>query len=186
MAATVTTELQKYLLFGMEYVWIRLEESLEGLTDEQLRWRPYGANNSIGAIFLHMGRMNDLSASGRFLQVPQLWAPDGGDWKGKFNFPDPPAGTRFEAGWSFDLIPASENKITRAQIEEHYLAAQERVVEAIMTTSQEFLDIPVEDGNPHHEGWTNASWLLHIPLHMSHHQAQIDYVAGLIKADVAK
>jgi hypothetical protein len=186
MATTATTELQKYLLFGMEYVWIRLEEALEGLTDEQIKWRPYDANNSIGAIFLHMGKMNDNSASGRFLKVPHLWSPEGDDWKAKFNYPDPAEGTRFEAGWSFDLMPASENKITLVQLEEYYLASQKRVVEAIMTTPQDFLDIPVEDGNPHHAGWTNASWLLHIPLHMSHHQAQIDYISGLVKAGKAQ
>ena len=158
---------------------------MEGLTDEQIKWRPYGSHNSVGAIFLHMGKMDDGRGSRRFLQIPQLWDKEGGDWKSKFNFPDPPEGVRNEQGWTFDLIPPSENKITMEQIKEYFLASQARMEKAILETSQEFLDIPVEDGNPHHAGWTNASWLLHGPLHLSHHQAQIDYVSGLIKAGKA-
>ncbi len=176
------TDLQKYLLFGLDYTWLRLHESYEGLTDEQMKWRPTNESNSAGAILLHIARMNDSMANRRFLKQPQLWDKEGGDWKTKLNFPNPAGGAASENGWTFDHIPLSENKITKHQIEEYFLAARERVKKAILESSPELLAVPVNDGNSHHAGWTNQSWLEHIPLHESHHQGQLDYVAGLCKA----
>ena len=176
-------ELKQSVLFGLDYVWIRLEESLEGLTDEQIRWRPYDVNNSIGAILLHMCRSSDGLGSRRFLKQPPLWDKEGGNWRSRLGVPDPPPG---EGGWDFDVMSPGENAITLEQLKEYFLATQETLRKAVRAAEPEFLLTPVVDSNPHHVGWTNASWLLHNPLHMSHHQAQIDYVSGLIKADMAK
>ena len=176
------SELSQYLLFGLDYTWIRLKESYEGLSDEQIKWRPSNVSNSAGAILLHIARMNDRMSNRRFLQKPELWDKEAGDWKSKLNFPDLPAGQTMEPGWSFDKIPLTENKISLHQLEEYFLAVRECVKKAITTATPEQLAVPVNDGNAHHAGWTNASWLMHIPLHESHHQGQLDYVAGLCKA----
>lgn len=175
-------DLQKSLLFGLDYTWLRLHESYEGLSDEQIKWRPSPVSNSAGAILLHIARMNDNMANRRFLKEPLLWDKEGGDWKTKLNFPNPAAGVNFEPGWTFDKIPLTENKITLQQIEEYFLAAREKIKKAILTATPELLAVPVNDGNSHHAGWTNQSWLEHTPLHESHHQGQLDYVAGLCRA----
>ncbi len=92
------------------------------------------------------------------------------------------AGATMEPGWSFDKIPMSENKISLHQLEGYFLAVRESVKKAIMDATAAQLNVPVNDGNLHHAGWTNQSWLEHIPLHESHHQGQLDYVAGLCRA----
>ena len=52
VVATMFLEFSRWKL--LEQYWPRLKSSVEGLTDEQVWWRPNDASNSIGNLILHL------------------------------------------------------------------------------------------------------------------------------------
>ncbi|MEE8418485.1 MAG: DinB family protein, partial [Dehalococcoidales bacterium] len=61
-----------------------LEYVLDGLSKEDLDWRPKDDCNSIGWLVWHLTRQQDLQVSG-LMGEEQLWIRDG--WHSKFNMP---------------------------------------------------------------------------------------------------
>lgn len=64
-----------------------VEEVLDGLDVEQVRWRPGPATNPIGWLVWHSTRVADLHVA-EILDTDQVWVE--GDWAGRFGLePDP-------------------------------------------------------------------------------------------------
>ena len=77
-------EWQEMLTSGYEGVLKALENTLDGLTQDDLNWQPKPDSNSIGWLVWHLTRWHDVTISA-FMGEEQLWVKD--RWYVKFNQP---------------------------------------------------------------------------------------------------
>jgi uncharacterized damage-inducible protein DinB len=164
----------KSIAEALDYSRERLLGSLEGLTDEQIKWRPSDKANSIGSILLHLTRMHDRDLP-RCFDQPEVWESEG--WKEKLGFPEPEPPARFETGHTFDKINGGNAQLQ--QLIDYTTKVRQTVLQQLSTADMSALQKPLEQGN--HPEWSGAAWLMHAALHESHHQGQIDYLKGLVQ-----
>jgi len=65
-----------------------LTTAVDGLTHEELKWRPGPEANSIGFIFWHQVRCEDVYVQGLIQQKPLVWVSE--RWYQKLNLPQNP------------------------------------------------------------------------------------------------
>lgn len=76
-------------------------EVVDGLTPEQLAWRPDERANSIAWLVWHLSRSEDAQLAEVF-EVPQVWTAQ--DWQRRFSLPLPSSSTGY--GHSADQVAA--------------------------------------------------------------------------------
>ena len=155
---------------------IRLMATCEGLTTEQMAWRPAPTSNNIGFILWHMTRNEDARISrtaGRQGDYEQdLWVSGG--WFERFGqqetAPDP--GDRL--GLRSLAIPAAEVLISYA--------------EAVTSRTVRFFELLDDSRLAEFMGGgerdeTVSDSLRHVIVHKNNHHGQIDYLRGLQEED---
>lgn len=170
------THLRKELLMdtinfisqSMEQVQLRLVATCEGLSKEQVLWRPMPRANNIGFILWHMGRADDSRITRLSSESKDLWETDG--WYQRFGQPvdSPDPGDR--QGLRELVIP--ELDVLLAYIE----ATHGRYKSFLEGISLPDLDSPVEPSRPQ---TTIGVMLRHGITHKNNHHGQIDYIRGL-------
>ena len=151
----------------LEQVQIRLLETCEGLTQEEVVWRPAPYANNIGFILWHVTRAEDNLVT-RLEDGPALWVADG--WHEKFgqavDSPDP--GDRM--GLRSLAIPDLPVLVGYA----HAVGEQTRRQLGNLTAGK--LDEPIGPSRP---GQNVAGNLRHLITHKNNHHGQVDYIRGL-------
>ncbi|MCJ7743767.1 MAG: DinB family protein [Dehalococcoidales bacterium] len=69
--------------------------AVDGLSHNELIWRPGPECNSIGLILFHQTRFEDSFVQGRIVGNPQVWESD--KWYEKFNMPASESGSGYTA-----------------------------------------------------------------------------------------
>jgi hypothetical protein len=69
--------------------------AVDGLSHNELIWRPGPECNSIGLILFHQARFEDSFVQGRIVGKPQVWESD--KWYEKFNMPASESGSGYTA-----------------------------------------------------------------------------------------
>ena len=155
---------------------IRLMATCEGLSDEQMAWRPAPTANNIGFILWHLTRNEDariIHTAGRQGDYEQdLWVSGG--WFKRFGqqetAPDP--GDRL--GLRSLAIPAPEVLISYAQ------AVSARTMRFLESLGDARL---AEFMGGHEQQETVSDSLRHVIVHKNNHHGQIDYLRGLQEED---
>ena len=155
---------------------IRLMATCEGLTDEQMLWRPAPTANNIGFILWHVARSEDRRTSlidggnGEF--GTELWVSGG--WYERFGQPvsAPDPGDRL--GLRSLAIPPPEVLTSYAQ------AVSERTARFLELLEDARLGEPMP-GREQNE--TVSDSLRHGIVHKNNHHGQIDYLRGLQEED---
>jgi DinB superfamily len=75
------SELQRYIIDQLESLRRGLGRYLNGLTPEQLLWRPGPAQPSIALILFHIAKFEDVLVQTTLLGKPELW--ESGQWQSK-------------------------------------------------------------------------------------------------------
>jgi hypothetical protein len=86
----------QYTLEILNQLQRTLDQALDGLTQEEITYRPGRESNSIGFILWHQLRVEDAMINAMLLNKPQLWESE--NWCEKLGFP---AGST-EDGWGYD------------------------------------------------------------------------------------
>ncbi len=160
----------------MEQTHIRLMSTCQGLTEEQMLWRPAPTANNIGFILWHVARSEDSRTSridggnGEF--GTDLWVSEG--WFERFGQPvsAPDPGDRL--GLRSLAIPAPEVLVSYAQ--------------AVSGRTARFLET-LDDSNLNQymagpeQRETVSDSLRHGIVHKNNHHGQIDYLRGLQEED---
>ena len=155
---------------------LRLHATCEGLTSEQVLWRPAPTANNIGFILWHMGRHEDsrvtVMAGGAKGFEADLWATDG--WHEQFGQPvtAPDPGDRL--GLRSLAIPAPEVLLS------YFRAVNERTMRFVASLDDAGLDAHLEPSEPRQ---TVAGALRHMIVHQNNHHGQVDYLRGLQEED---
>ena len=155
---------------------LRLMATCDGLTAEQMAWRPAPAANNIGFILWHVCRNEDSrvtrTAGEQSKFASDLWVTDG--WHRSFNQPitAPDPGDRL--GLRSLAIPPPDVLLAYAE------TVNRRTMQFLASLDPPALDAPIGPPEP---GQTTAGSLRHIIVHKNNHHGQIDYLRGLQQED---
>ena len=161
-------DLVSFISECLAQVQLRLMGTCQGLTREQVLWRPAPYANNIGFILWHMTRAEDGLISRLGGAQPPLWAADG--WHRKFNQPvDAPApGDRM----GLQALPIPDPDILLGY--SGVVGQQTRRFMQSLTAGR--LEQAVDSSQPQR---TVARSLRHMITHKNNHHGQIDYLRGL-------
>ena len=152
----------------LEQVQLRLLSTCEGMTQEQVLWRPAPYANNIGFILWHVTRAEDNLVSRLAGGSPALWVADG--WHKRFdqpvNAPDP--------GDRMGLRALPIPNVTVLLGYAHAVGEQTRRFMGGLTADR--LDQAIDPSQPER---TIAGSLRHLITHKNNHHGQVDYIRGL-------
>ena len=153
---------------SLDQVQLRLLATCEGLTQDQVLWRPAPLANNIGFILWHLTRAEDSVTSNLGASQPALWVSEG--WHLKFNQP-------VEAPAPGDRMGLQGLPIPDLDVLLGFSKAVHRKTQAyISALSAEALDVERATSPP---GRTVAASIRHLITHKNNHHGQIDYIRGL-------
>ena len=157
-----------FITQSLRQVQLRLLATCEGLTQEQVLWRPSPISNNIGWILWHVARGEDRRVSSLQGGQPMLWVSEG--WHQKFGQPvDAPApGDRM----GLRSLPIPD----LAVLIDFSKAAFQQTIDYLATLTADGLDIAFDPSRPEH---TVASAVRHLVTHKNNHHGQIDFIRGL-------
>lgn len=81
-------ETSDFILDTLDHMQKAVTTAVNGLSHEELTWRPRAEANSIGFIFWHQLRCEDKFIQDMIQRKPQVWVS--GKWYEKFNLPENP------------------------------------------------------------------------------------------------
>lgn len=164
-------ETNDFILDTLERVQGAVTEAVDGLSHEELTWRPRAEANSIGFILWHQIRAEDVMLHDWIQQKPQVWVTE--KWYERLKLPENP----HDDGWGYTAeqvaaFPVPELKdlmgyteATRAQTVKYLKAAAADKLDQTLQTPLGELTI----------GQTLAMLLCEI----TQHTGQIAYLRGL-------
>ncbi len=157
-----------FITQSLRQVQLRLLATCEGLTQEQVLWRPGPTSNNIGWILWHVAREEDRRTSSLRGGPAALWVSEG--WHKKFGQPvDAPApGDRM----GLRSLPIPNLSV----LTDFAKAAYQQTMDYLATLTADGLDIAPDPSRPEH---TVASALRHLVTHKNNHHGQIDFIRGL-------
>lgn len=149
-------------------VHLRLLATCEGLSREQLLWRPAPTANNIGFILWHLARHEDARVTETGNLKEDVWATE--SWHERFGQPAtaPDPGDRM--GLRALAIPALEVLTGYAE------AVHQRTARYVSGLTEERLDVPLDPTRPE---YPVGGSLRHLITHKNNHHGQIDYLRGL-------
>ena len=147
---------------------VRLIASCNGLTQEQVLWRPTPHANNIGFNLWHLGRTEETIGQHLRGQKPELWESEG--WHKRFGQPVEALDPGDKAGLRDLPIPELGVLVDYLQ------AVHQRTLALVSELTQEGLDAAPDQARPHH---TLAVSLRHLTTHKNNHHGQIDFIRGL-------
>ncbi len=147
--------------------WIH--QSTDGLTDEQLYYRPSSDTNSIAWLIWHLSRWRD-KISAAVVGEPQVWASEG--WAQRFDI-DP---DRTGLGDTLEQVAAFS--VGRDLLLGYASAAHNAIVERVFRMTPEQFEKEIE----YSPGSSRPAWraLVSVMGDSSEHTGQINYLRGMI------
>ena len=158
----------EFISQSLQQVQIRLLATCDGLSDEQVLWRPSPTSNNIGFILWHVARAEDDVASRLRHGESTLWVSD--QWFETFGQPidSPDPGDRM--GLRALSLPPLDTLVGYLE------AVCRRTQEAVSGLAESDLD-EREGDSP--TGRTTGMSLRHLITHKNNHHGQVDYIRGL-------
>ena len=156
----------------LEHSYAAVTRSVEGLTPEELSWRPKADCMSIGFIVWHYGRVLDLWPS-RIDGVPQVWEQG---WAEKFD--RAPADPK-DAGFGFTPEQLDAFVVPSESVLVGYAYATcSRLKQWLETQSEDAVDelsVPIRKGN----AMSLSTLFQQLAWELNQHGGQIAYLRGM-------
>ena len=159
----------------LEQHYNAMARSVEGLTDEEMRWRPDQNCSSIGFLVWHYGRTMDRWIHSRLQGAPQLWELG---WDQRLGHSDvPPDDTGY--GYGPEQLASFRTPPTTALMD--YATASLEAARRFLAT------VPVDDFavmeviNPRGGTMTLANMCQQLLWEFNQHGGQIAYIRGMLK-----
>ncbi|MQF68777.1 DinB family protein [SAR202 cluster bacterium AD-804-J14_MRT_500m] len=149
-----------------------LDVAMDGLTTEELNWRPTDQANPIGFTLWHMARAEDFWINGFALQQTQVFVQEG--WPEKWGIPagDTGGGYTKEQVNSFATPDVNE-------IRQYERAVRKVTIDYLRGLGPADFDFKPESKNPRHQGYNIGRMFGHILCELSQHLGHIRYLRGL-------
>ena len=162
-------ELKGFIERSLNVMEERLRNAVEGVSREELVWRPSTDSNSIGFILWHVFRVEDNWIQKFAIKRDELWKRDG--LFQKFNLPDRDTGF----GYSSEQV-GSLALPDLGDLLDYHKAVREETLEYLRGLSQEdFECYPRPDRRP---DYNVARVFQQIMIHETEHVGQVGYLVG--------
>jgi hypothetical protein len=158
-----------YIEFQLDFLRKSLGTITEGLTAEEMSWRP-GEANSIGFLMLHIARSEDLNIMTRFQGKQQVWVS--GKWYEKFGL----AADETTFGWTKEklesfVFPGSKEMLAysdavRAETKKYFEKLAPAELERVVNNAY-IGDLPI------------GKIFARMVIHFSGHIGEMSYIRGL-------
>ena len=86
-------ELKEYIRIGLEDLGRELTRVMNGLTQQELSWRPAYGCNSMGLILFHIAKIEDWFVQVKLQNKTEVWEIE--RWYQKLNLPENEAGSNY-------------------------------------------------------------------------------------------
>ena len=158
---------------GVNEHFSKLNRALNGLSDDELSWRPTLESNTIDWMVWHMARVEDNLINVVLQRQDPIWERDG--WGERLGISYNGAG----AGMTMDEI-RDMGRINVPAVMEYYRSIRN-------ATSDYFTNVMREDDlsrvieHTNFRGWTGAAILGRLLCEEAEHLGQIEYLRGLMR-----
>lgn len=158
---------------GVNEAFEKLNQALDGLSDDELRWQPTLESNSIDWLVWHMARVEDNLVNVVLQAHESIWERDG--WSGRLGIYYSGAG----AGMTMDEI-REMGRIDVAVVMEYYRSIREETSGYFENVMREN-DLSRVIEHTKFRGWTGAQVLGRLLCEEAEHLGQIEYLRGMMK-----
>jgi hypothetical protein len=162
-------EIKEYINMELEGLKRGMDRTLNGLTQQEIMWRPACGCNSIGLIIFHIARGEDSFVQGRLLGKPELWESE--KWFNKLNMAESEAGSHYSID-QVNAFPIPELK----DLLEYFNAVRGQTIEYVKNVKPDELEKKVK--LPFGE-FSIAGILSIIVSHNAQHTGEMSYLRGL-------
>ncbi len=164
--------LSDFILDNLDRTQQALMAAIDGLTEEELAWRPGAEANPIGFILWHQARCEDTYIQSLIRRQPQVWVSD--KWHQKLNLPE----DAWENGNDYTAeqvaafsVPELDDLLGYAE------AVRGRTVECLNGITPDKFDEIIQQ--PELRGITVGKLFSYMLSEMTQHIGQIAYLRGL-------
>ena len=149
-----------------------LERALDGLTPEELTWRPENWANPIGFTLWHVTRAEDMWIHRYGLDAPHIFEQDG--WASKWGILPQDTGFGYEETTldAFPTPPLEEMLAYRQDV-------RQVTLKYLDTLTPEALDGPLKTPHPRYNDYTVGRMLSHLACEIGEHVGHVRYLRGL-------
>lgn len=162
-------ELKDFVRMELDGIEKNLKRVLNGLTQNELMWRPSCGCNSIGLIFFHMARAED-SFTNKHRGKPELW--ESGKWYKKLNMAENEIGAHYTVE-QVNAFPVPKLDDLMA----YYTAVRAQTLEYLSSMTSAGFDKKVTV--PYWGEIPVAQIFFITVMHTSEHVGEISYLRGL-------
>ena len=158
---------------GLNEAFEKLNRALDGLSDDELHWRPALESNTIDWMVWHMARVEDNWINIRLRESESIWDRDG--WADRTGVDEPSNGFGLSAE-EIRAIPAFDVPM----VMEYYEAVREGTRE-YFANEMKVEDLSKESTYPRYDPVTYAWVLGHLLCEEAEHLGQIEYLRGMMR-----
>ncbi len=158
---------------GLNEAFDKLKRALDGLSEDELHWRPALESNTIDWMVWHMARVEDNWINTRLRETESIWDRDGWAERAGVEIPDNGYGQTAE---EIRAIPPFNVPI----VMEYYGAVRQGTSDYFANEMQEE-DLAKELPHPRYDPITYAWVLGHLLCEEAEHLGQIEYLRGMMR-----
>ncbi len=162
-------ELTDFIQAGLDRAKQATMRALDGLTYDEVKWQPGPGANSIGIIFFHQARSEDLFIHTRIQAKPQVWESE--KWYEKLNLP------LNETGSQYTVEQIAAFRVTEMKDFVGYAeAVRSRTVKYVRSAPTSEFDKVI---NTPRGDVTIGAYMALMLVHLAQHAGDISYIRGL-------
>ena len=158
---------------GLNEAFDKLKRALDGLSEDELHWRPALESNTIDWMVWHMARVEDNWINTRLRETESIWDREGWAERVGVEIPDNGYGQSAE---EIRAIPTFNVPI----VMEYYSAVRQGTSDYFANEMQE-ADLAKELPHPRYDPITYAWVLGHLLCEEAEHLGQIEYLRGMMR-----
>ena len=157
-----------YIKHTLTSVHLRILSICDGLSHEQLVWRPSPTANNIAFNIWHISRGEESIANLINSTQKHIWISDG--WRERFGHNEET--DEYKNACDILNLPMPEHSILIGYME----AAFEKTISIVDQLTNDSLEFAIDQAKPE---YTSSIYLAHLTTHKNSHHGQIDYIRGL-------
>ncbi len=158
---------------GLNEAFDKLKRALDGVSEDELHWRPALESNTIDWMVWHMARVEDNWVNVRMRESESIWDRDG--WAERTGVDEPSNGFG-QTAEEIRAIPPFDVPL----VMEYYEAVRAGTREYFANEMQE-ADLAKEVMHPRYDP-VNYAWILgHLLCEEAEHLGQIEYLRGMMR-----
>ncbi len=163
-------EIQRYIGTELSSSKMALGRVLQGLSQEEIAWRPASGCNAIGLILFHMARTEDALIQGLLQKAASVW--DAEKWYERVGL------SKEEAGSHYTVEQVNGFKVPElAKILAYYDAVRARTKEKLRSMAVEAFDEKITF--PNVGEMTIGAFFAFMIAHTAEHIGEISYLRGM-------